>query len=421
MRIAVIAHSHPTIRVGGGEVAALREFEEFSRRGMEAVFVGMAHDENAAAVFRGGQRIVAHGPNDFIVKAMPFDVFGYEWMDVADEDFLFDFLHSLDVEAYHFHHFWNVGAGVIRRLMRARPDALFALTLHEYQAICAADGQLMKPRSASPCMRASPVECTLCRPEHSPLDHVVRRRKLTALLSAFDILIAPSRFLAQRFTDWGVPLGRIHVLENGLSVPSEASPRELTLEARASRFAFFGQATPTKGLNVLVDAAAHLAKTSEKAIAIDVYGVSEAGFLALYPAAELPENITFRGRYQPGEVVNLMKRFGWIVMPSIWWENSPVVIQEARAARVPMIAARLGGVLEKTEGWSLHFSPGDPLDLARVIDAVAGNAEVLAAQEARITPPLSTSLFVDELLKLFADVRREPAPAEPRQSVDAAA
>ncbi len=412
MKVAVVAHSHPAIRVGGGEVAAYREWEELRRRGHEAVFVGMTNDPGALkTLFHGGQRIVAHGANDVIVRAGVFDNFGYDWADVADEDFLVDFLAAQDVEAFHFHQFWNIGASVIRRLMATRPDATYALTLHEFQAICAADGQLYKTRSASPCMGASPVECALCVPLHGPppgpFDHVMRRRKLTALIEAFDLLISPSRFLRDRFADWGIAADRIHVLENGLAL-ADAGANELSPALRAGRFAFFGQATPTKGLNVLVDAAAQLAATTTKAIAIDVYGVTEAIFRGLYPDRSIPPNLTFRGRYQPAEAVPIMRRFGWIVIPSVWWEKSPVVIQEARAARVPMIASRHGGTLEKTEGWSLHFAPGDAIDLARVIEAVAGNAELLAEHTERITPPLGTAPFVDELLTLFAGAKRHP-------------
>ena len=37
----------------------------------------------------------------------------------------------------------------------------------------------------------------------------------------------------------------------------------------------------------------------------------------------------------------------YVVVPSIWWENSPVVIQEAYAARRPVICSGIGGMAEK--------------------------------------------------------------------------
>lgn len=408
-RITVVAHSHPAIRLGGGEVAAYREFGEMLRLGHEANFVGMTNEASAlATVFRGGQRVVRHGPSDFIVRAEPFDNFGYDFLDIRDEDWLVEFLADFDSDVFHFHHFWNIGVGTIRRLRALKPEATFVITLHEYQAICAADGQMLK-RSGGLCTGASPVDCTVCCGDHGPFDYILRWRKLKAMLADFDLVLSPSEFLRERFIAWGLPADAIRVLENGLVHESEVDaaardhrPQE---QDRASRFAYFGQATATKGLNVLVDAAAHLAEHAENPIAIDVFGVTKEGFALLWPDKEVPANVTFRGRYQPAEAVTIMRRYGWIVMPSIWWENSPVVIQEARLAGVPMIASRLGGIYEKTAGWSLHFNVGEAVDLARVIEAAAGDVDTLRELTARIEPPLDIADFVREFLGL-ADIRR---------------
>jgi len=58
-----------------------------------------------------------------------------------------------------------------------------------------------------------------------------------------------------------------------------------------------------------------------------------------------------------------------VVVPSIWWENSPLVIQEAFAAGRPVICSDIGGMAEKvTDGVNgLHFRVGDPEDLAATI------------------------------------------------------
>jgi glycosyltransferase involved in cell wall biosynthesis len=56
-------------------------------------------------------------------------------------------------------------------------------------------------------------------------------------------------------------------------------------------------------------------------------------------------------------------------VPSVWWENSPVVIQEARRAGTPLIVSDIGGMAEKTEPGvdGLHFRRGSPVDLARAM------------------------------------------------------
>ena len=61
-----------------------------------------------------------------------------------------------------------------------------------------------------------------------------------------------------------------------------------------------------------------------------------------------------------------MAGVGWVVMASRWLENSPVVIQEARACRRPLLVPDVGGMAEKVwpgrDGW--HWSFGDSCSLS---------------------------------------------------------
>ncbi|WP_226583455.1 glycosyltransferase [Acuticoccus sediminis] len=399
-RIAILAHSHPVISTGGGEVAAYREFRSLLRDGHDAVFVAMTNDAGARdTLFPGGQTIVEVAPNEFILTCDAFDNFSCEWLDLTREATVLAFLRGLGAEVYHFHHFWNFGASLIANLRAALPEATFVLTLHEFLAICAADGQMVKQGSRQLCMAAAPVDCAVCT-RSPPIDFVIRKARFLAMFDCFDIIVSPSHFLKQRFVDWGLADDAVHVLDNGLPV-GDASAFDLSLADRSRKFAFFGQATPTKGLDVLLDAVGLLNGTLETPVSVDIYGVSQKRFEDFWPGMAVPDGVRFRGRYQASDAVALMKQFGWIVIPSVWWENSPVVIQEARAAGVPMIASRLGGVLEKTTGWSLHFAPGDPVDLARVMGSVAGDTDALERLSAQITPPLDVVDFNARLAALI--------------------
>jgi glycosyltransferase involved in cell wall biosynthesis len=71
-----------------------------------------------------------------------------------------------------------------------------------------------------------------------------------------------------------------------------------------------------------------------------------------------------------------MQTVGWVVVPSIWWENSPVVIQEAMRAGTPLVVSDIGGMAEKVRPGvdGLHFTRGSVQDLARVLKVAAGPA-----------------------------------------------
>jgi glycosyltransferase involved in cell wall biosynthesis len=83
------------------------------------------------------------------------------------------------------------------------------------------------------------------------------------------------------------------------------------------------------------------------------------------------DTVTFVGRYDPSQISRLMAAVDWVVVPSIWWENSPLVIQEAFAHGRPVICSDIGGMAEKvTDGVDgLHFRAGDADSLAETIAA----------------------------------------------------
>ncbi|NBZ86829.1 glycosyltransferase [Stagnihabitans tardus] len=399
-RTVIISHSHPKLRGGGGEVAAHRQFEHMRSIGQDAWFLGAAYDQAVIpTLFPNHNRLVEFAPHDHCFRAFPMDSSLMEHTNQEDEDALLAILLRYKADVYHFHHFWNIGAGVVRRLRAARPEAKLICTLHEFIAICMHDGQMVKRNNGQLCTESSAVSCALCFPYLIPAHFVVRKHRLQEMLACFDVLFSPSQFLADRFIAWGLPEAKLKVLENGL-MPEEASTHAPPPD-RHRRFAYFGQATPTKGLDVLLRAARRAVEQDEKTdFTLDIHGVTEERFRELWPKEpELPDNVRFRGTYRPTEVLDLMRGYGWVVVPSVWWENSPVVIQEARLAGTPVIASNIGGMKEKVGGWGELFPVGDSETLSRMILSLSADVALHQAALARITAPL----MIDEHVKLLQD------------------
>ncbi|MFN3525541.1 MAG: glycosyltransferase [Paracoccus sp. (in: a-proteobacteria)] len=398
-RTVIVSHSHPSLRYGGGEVAAYRQFQHLLELGEDVYFTGSTiGPEDSARFFGPAQRVLAFSDRDFCLRGMGMDAFVMEHPRIESEDWVLDFLLAFEGDVYHFHHFWNIGAGTLRRLRAARPEAQLICTLHELTAICANHGQMVKS-SGELCYGASEVACAACL-GRAPVDFVLRRARMVTMLDLFDVLLSPSHFLTRRFEDWGVAQGRIAMIENGLD-HTELPPAqtETTLTTRSRRFAFFGQATPTKGLDVLIRACVQIEADADDLsapIALDIHGVTAQGFATLWPDLTPPAWVRFRGRYRPQDCVTIMQDYGWIVIPSVWWENSPVVIQEARAAGTPMIASDIGGMAEKTAGWGVQFRAGDPDALAAAILSVHDQPLILADHIDRIEPPLDLVGFTEE-------------------------
>jgi glycosyltransferase involved in cell wall biosynthesis len=398
-RTVIVAHGHPSAHAGGGEVAAHRQFRYMRSIGEDVYFIGMVQSQRAARYFTSGAQLVAVGAKDYMRQIPSMDPYEMDFADPNDESELVRTLIELDAQVYHFHHIWNVGIRTIQRLMRALPNAKYVITLHEYMMICANNGQMVKAGAGHIlCNRGGPYECLTCLPARSPGSIFLRQLRLSRLLSQFDLIIAPSHFLRERHEQWDKINVRIRVLENGIGTFDEleeaVATRSASLEHNTTRFAFFGQLTPMKGVDVLVSAALELARRGNSRASIDIYGMSQEQFLRIFPNIRPSgPNIQFMGRYAPQEVVSKMKGYGWIIVPSIWWENSPVVIQEARLAKTPVIASNIGGMREKISTWGALFEVGNAIALADKIEQLCGNIQKYNQMKASMQDPMMLETF----------------------------
>jgi len=110
------------------------------------------------------------------------------------------------------------------------------------------------------------------------------------------------------------------------------------------------------------------------------------GSLESFPeyAQGLPDRVTnprttLKGRYSPKDVGGVLSELDAIVVPSLWYENSPLTIHEAFMAGIPVIASDLGGMAEYVRHGKngLLFAVGDADDLARRIRELHGDKGLL--------------------------------------------
>lgn len=372
-RVCILAHSHPDFSKGGGEMAAHRQFTAMRAAGRDAIFVGACDIGTHYASSRALETVMQQGEDDYVYFFPGMAEDRLAWDDSYQRRVLVDFLAGLDCDVYHFHHYWRVGIDLIDELMAARPEATFVMTLHEMLAICLHHGQMIKTRSRELCRRDAPLNCLACFPDQTLERFAFRKAALLAVLRRFDHVIYPSEFIRDRYQAWGLGT-RCSVLENYLGDQLMALPREQgDSERLAPRFGFFGQPTAFKGLDILLRALP-LALRDEPDITLTVFGAEREDVLRLFPMLDpvmeaAGQSLVFAGRYDPLDAIDLMRSVGWVVVPSIWWENSPVVIQEAKRAGTPLIVSDIGGMAEKTAPGidGMHFKRGSPVDLANVM------------------------------------------------------
>jgi glycosyltransferase involved in cell wall biosynthesis len=393
LRVLVLSHMHPRVSKGGAEIAAWQLYGALKANPkVEAWFL-------AASGGRFQDRLGVRfsqpfTPDEFVYTGHGFDHWIHSNPDADYPAELTALLEELRPDVVHLHHYTNFGMETLQHIRRTLPQAAVVMTLHEYLAICNHFGQMVKRPNFALCEKSSPRDCARCFPERSEQDFFLRELFLKRFFRQVDHFISPSQFLADRYITWGLPAERMSVIENGMPtppvLPDTAPPVQDGLV-----LGFFGQVSRLKGIDVLFDAAKLLEEQKVAGLRIEVHGDYSGQPPAFREAFEarlkdIPENIRFCGPYENSRVHALMRSVHAVMVPSIWWENSPLVIQEALLNRRPLICSDIGGMAEKVRNGQdgFHFQAGSAWSLATLLRGLAEQPERLAAlQSSLATPP----------------------------------
>lgn len=206
-------------------------------------------------------------------------------------------------------------------------------------------------------------------------DAALRRR----ILPVVDRFIAPSQFLRQSFVTWGIPAEQILYMRTGIDLERFQDFRSVPSERL--RVGFIGTVVPHKGVHVLLRAWRRLPAEVRARVDLTVWGPTQHNPDYLRRVRELAEQAGARlaGPLAREEVPDALARTDLLVMPSVWYENSPLIILEALATRTPLLVSDLGGMAELVEHGrtGFHFRVGDDADLARVLGELLSEPERL--------------------------------------------
>jgi glycosyltransferase involved in cell wall biosynthesis len=409
LRVLVISHSHPQITKGGAEIAAHALFEAVARSDCDAWFLGC---DRTSGIDRSGNPIrQPYSSREYVYLAGEFNWFNFANRDPNFPGAFAALLTELNPDIVHFHHYSVLGVEALAIARQVVPDAKIVLTLHEYLAICHHYGQMVTRPDRTLCFEASVQRCASCFPDVPRSDFFLRRIYIQRFFSCVDQFISPSRFLAERYKTWGVPAEKISVLENVVRPRTDAPKAKPFWGKKTLRVGFFGQISPLKGINVLLDAASLLEKRERFDIAIDVFGEHRNQPAELQEEfqtriAAIGKNVCLHGAYEPDRIDALMQSVDIVVVPSIWWENSPVVIQEAFLNRRPVICSDIGGMAEKVRDGldGFHFSVRSAVDLAALIERLADDRDLLGDIENSIRMPAGADEACQKHLALYRDI-----------------
>ena len=270
-----------------------------------------------------------------------------------------------------------------------------------------------RPRYAAPPPPPPPAE--------DPFVPAVERRwrETKANLDEVDLVIAPSRFLRERFIKAGmVAEERIVYSDYGFDhVPfvKHGAPRP---RAENLVVGFIGSVAEQKGVHLLVQAFNQL---PEHGVECRIYGglTSFPDYVAELRAQRQHLGVRFMGRYDNARVADVLREFDVLVVPSRWYENSPLTIHEAFMAGVPVITGDRGGMAELVEHGrnGLCFRVGDATDLRRQIERLLVEPDLLERLRSGIPRVKDIAEDAREMEERFLALVRRRARAAPQPPV----
>lgn len=295
---------------------------------------------------------------------------------------------------------WNPGAALALRSLvrRVRPDVAhvhntwFALspsvvaaldgagvpvvmTLHNYRLLCATSTLFRDGRVCEDCVGTHPWRGVVHRcyrgstvASLAAAGAISLNRALKTWQRHVRLFLALNDFARQQFIRGGLPGAKIRVKPN--FVPDPGSRKQPPSASRT--VLYVGRLTPEKGVKVLLEAWQMVHADSLELVVLG------DGPMRGELERAAPANVRFEGRVPLSEVRRLMLRSRALIVPSIWYEGQPMVVLEAAASGLPVLASKLGGNIALLEpvGGRWLAAPGDLAAWTRSLEGIQDQYEV---------------------------------------------
>tara|TARA_B100000446_G_scaffold35559_1_gene31231 strand:- start:22695 stop:23990 length:1296 start_codon:yes stop_codon:yes gene_type:complete len=306
-------------------------------------------------------------------------------LQVVDDEFAC-LLDSLKPDIVHIGHLNHLSTSLVFEAKKRQIPIVY--TLHDYWLMCPR-GQFMQMHSPddnlwAACDGQENRKCaTQCYARYFSGAEDEREQDITywenwvdrrmnhirEVVDQVDLFISPARYLKGRYErDFGLPADKSIYLDYGFD-RSRMAGRDRTL-GEPFTFGYIGTHIPAKGIHQLIEAFGLLQGEAQLRIWGRDRGQDSRALRVI--TATLPEHkrhgVQWMPEYKNQEIaVDVFSKCDVIVTPSVWVENSPLVIHEAQQARVPVITANAGGMSEYVKDGvnGLTYEHRSVADLAR--------------------------------------------------------
>ena len=230
---------------------------------------------------------------------------------------------------------------------------------------------------------------------------VKKKDVLIKLIDNCNKVIALTKWYRQILISNGIPDNKITLINQGLPTSTKINIKSKD-HNRKVKFLFVGRISHFKGLHLLIDAFNRLNEFNAE---LDIYGqTDDIEYKKLLKLKiSINNSIQWKGILPNKDVVEVMSNYDVLCLCSTFSEMSPLVIQEAFAARLPVIASNVYGNAEQVKHGvnGLLFNFNDSEDLLKQLQRCINEKELLSNLSSNILPPRSFEEVANEHIKLY--------------------
>ena len=331
-----------------------------------------------------------------------------------------DVLEKEEPDIVHIQHLMGMPMGLVDMVTDA--GIPFVVTLHDYWYVCA-NAQLLTNTEQAICdgpdrFFANCAQCAFARsgrsdaswlaPSITPLMYY-RNSRLRNILERAVRIIAPTQFVHRTYSELGTPTGKLLTVRHGLDLPQEkiyAARKIHTNRLRDTRLhiGYIGGISGQKGIHVLIEAVNRLPADQ---VLLTIYGDLSAFPEYVYHLRQIIKHpdITLAGPVSHDQIWMTLANFDVVVLPTLWYETSSLILDEAFAVGVPVIASRIGVMVEKIEEEvnGRLFPLGDVTALGQILLELIKNPDTLIHWKTGIPPVRSIAEHVRDIDAVYRE------------------
>lgn len=368
-------HKYFSRKRGGGSVTAFFQTKKLlESKGHKVIIFSMQDEENEKTVY-----------NKYFIKNFdinkaknPWDKISWAFKSIFNFEAqrkLAELIEKEKPDVAHIHNVYHyLTPSIFHTLKKNNIPMVFKLS--DYKAICPNYKLFNKGEVCEKCKGGKYYNCFLnrCLKNSWSISFIAMKEayvhKFLRSYQKIDFFLAPSEFMKRKCVEFGISVGKIKILRNVVDV-DDFSQKNNSKEK--NYFLYYGRISEEKGLEDLIKAF-KISKNNDKLkgnrLKIVGQGPYEDYLKNIVKELGLEEDVIFLGFKEGEKLIKIIQEAKFVVLPSVWYDNSPLVISEAQLLEKPMLVSDRGGskemIIEDETG--LIFKTGNLIDLSEKIE-----------------------------------------------------